>query len=320
MLFGSHVSIAGGFQNAPVNAHTVGCECFQIFSRSPRGGKPPEVTEEVQREFEVQCKKYKFQDWYIHTPYYINFASAKKPIRWGSIGVVREELERGTLICAKAAMTHLGSAKDYGRAQAVEKVIRAVHHVLEGYTGSTLFLLEQSAGAGDIIGGTLEELAYILKGAEKINKDYMSKLGICLDTCHAFAMGYDLSSQLAVNQFVRKFDKIIGLERLKVIHANDSMFGLGEHRDRHIHIGRGKIGLKGFEALVRHKALKHLNMILETPKDSPEDDPRNLAVLKKMRIGFNPPTVRLSDKNGERYAKMIADVGTGKVKAKTYGT
>ena len=283
MLFGSHVSIAGGIANAPENAHAVGCECFQIFSRSPRGGKPPEITEEVKIEFLKRCKRYKFQDWYIHTPYFINFASIKKPIRWGSIGVVREELERGSLIGAKAVMTHLGSAKDYGREKAVEKVIRAIHHVLEGYTGSTVLLLEQSAGAGDIIGGTLDELAYILKGAEKIDKNYRNKLGICLDTCHAFAMGYDLSAKLQVEKFIKSFDKIIGLERLKLIHANDSMFGLGEHRDRHTHIGGGKIGLAGFEALVQHKALKGINMILETPKGSPQDDPKNLKILKGMR-------------------------------------
>lgn len=283
MLFGSHVSIAGGLMNAPDNAHKVGCECFQIFSRSPRGGKPPEITEEVKTEFLARCKKYKFLDWYIHTPYFINFASIKKPIRWGSINVVREELERGSQIGAKAVMTHLGSAKDYGREKAVEKVVRAVHHVLEGYTGSTLFLLEQSAGAGDIIGGKLEELAYILKGAEKIDKNYRNQLGICLDTCHAFAMGYDISAKSQVEKFIKSFDKIIGLDRLKLIHANDSMFGLGEHRDRHIHIGEGKIGLKGFEALVQHKALKGINMILETPKDTPVDDPKNLGILKKLR-------------------------------------
>jgi len=283
MLFGSHVSIAGGMINAPDNAHAVGCECFQIFSRSPRGGKPPEITDEVRREFLGRCATYKFKDWYIHTPYYINFASAKKPIRWGSISVVREELERGSKIKAKVVMTHLGSAKDYGREKSVEKVIRAVHHVLEGYAGSTLFLLEQSAGAGDIIGGTLEELAYILKGAEKIDKKYREKLGICLDTCHAFAMGYDISSKMHVEKFIKLFDKTIGLDRLKLIHANDSMFGLGEHRDRHTHIGEGKIGFKGFEALVRHKALKDINMILETPKDSPQDDPKNLRILKGFR-------------------------------------
>ncbi|MEW6610613.1 MAG: deoxyribonuclease IV [Patescibacteria group bacterium] len=283
MLFGSHVSIAGGIENAPTNAHAAGCECFQIFSRSPRGGKPPEITEEIKKEFLARCRKYKFTDWYIHTPYFINFASIKKPIRWGSISIVREELERGSIIKAKAVMTHLGSSKDYGREKSVGKVIRAVHHVLEGYTGGAMFLLEQSAGAGDIIGGTLEELAYIVKEVEKIDRSYKSKLGICLDTCHACAMGYDLSSRSAVNRFVSKFDKVIGLERLTLIHANDSKFGCGEHKDRHEHIGKGKIGLEGFKALVQHKALASLNMILETPNDSPSDDLRNLAILEGFR-------------------------------------
>lgn len=287
MHFGAHVSIAKGLVLSPERSHKMGGEIFQIFSRSPRGGKPPAITDNVAAEYKVAMEKYKQKASYIHTPYFINFASKQPRVRWASISVVREELERGSKLGVDAVMTHLGSAKDYGRKKSIEKVIRAVHHVLEYYKGGAVFLLEQSAGAGGengIIGGTLEELAQILKGAEKINRAYKKYLGICVDTCHAWAMGYDLSNETKVKSFISEFDKIIGLERLKLIHANDSKFGLGEHKDRHEHIGKGKIGIEGFRALVGtiHESpkLRHINIIVETP--TPEGVIEDLKILKEL--------------------------------------
>lgn len=285
MLFGVHVSTAGGIIKAPAKAKEIGCECFQIFTRSPRGGQAAPLKPEIVKQFRAECHKYKFSDYYIHTPYYINFASIDKRIRWGSMKVVREELERGTTIGARYVMTHLGSAKDYGRKMSVKKVYRAVHHVLEGYKGTCQFLLEQSAGAGGedgIIGGSLDELSFIYKEAIKINKSYKRYLGICLDTCHAFAMGYDLRRKQAVNKFLNEFDEKIGLDKLKLIHANDSKFELGSHKDRHEHIGFGRIGLEGFHALIHHPKLKNINMILETPKEDSKDVD-NLQMLKELR-------------------------------------
>ena len=285
MLFGVHVSIAGGVYNAPGFAAELGAECFQIFSRSPRGGKPMPLTKDVLASFQAELGKHKLHDFYIHTPYYINFASQNKKIRWGSVSVVREELERGTSLGAQAIMTHLGSARDYGRQVSIKKVYRAVHHVLEKYQGTTLFLLEQSAGAGGedgIIGGSLDELAYIYKQAIKVNKAYKKYLGICVDTCHAFAMGYDLRDKKALDKYLKEFDQKIGLSKLKLIHANDSKFGLGEHKDRHEHIGKGKIGLAGFRALVNHPKLRNINVILETPQEG-NWPKKNLAILKKLR-------------------------------------
>lgn len=184
-------------------------------------------------------------------------------------------------------MTHLGSAKDYGRKKSTEKVTRAVHHVLEKYSGSTMFLLEQSAGAGGedgIIGGSLEELAAIYHGALDINPAYKKHLGVCIDTCHAFAMGYDLRDKKSVNAFVKEVDRTVGLKQLKLFHFNDSMFCLGEHKDRHEHIGKGYIGIKGFEALINHPKLKHVNAILETPKDKEgKNDKNNLVILRKLQ-------------------------------------
>jgi len=284
MLFGSHISIAGGIELAPERANSIGGEVLQIFSRSPRGGQPPKLTTEVIKNYKANCKKYNVKESYIHAPYYINLASKVPRIRWGSISVLRQELERGSSLGVKYLMTHLGSAKDYGRAKSTEKVINAIVCVLKDYKGSTQFLLEQSAGAGGedgIIGGTLEELEVIMS---TVNSQLSGvRAGICLDTCHAFAMGYDLRTKKAVNDFVKEIEKTVMLNNVKLLHFNDSKFDLGEHKDRHEHIGQGKIGKVGFAALVNHPKLKRLNAILETPKDkSGEFDKMNLKLLRNL--------------------------------------
>jgi deoxyribonuclease IV len=287
MLFGVHVSIADGIFNAPANAQLVGGEVFQFFSRSPRGGQPSQLDQSTINKFKQKSHQYKLKESYIHAPYYINLASKQPRIRWGSIAVLKEELQRGTQLGVKYMMTHLGSAKDYGRKKSVEKVISAISYVLKKYQGSTQFLLEQAAGAGGdngIIGGSLTELAYIYKAVVKLDSAYKKQLGICIDTCHAFAYGYDLRTKAAVNKFVREIDKTVGIKNIKLFHLNDSKFGLGEYKDRHEHIGRGQIGQSGFLALVNHPQLKHINAVIETPKDNGQQvDKINLTKLKKMR-------------------------------------
>lgn len=261
MKVGAHVSIAGGIFNAPSNAAAEGCECFQMFTRSPRGGPVQALDKTIIGQFKDNCKKYNIASAYIHAPYYINFASAKSRIRHGSATVIREELERGSALGVKALMTHLGSAKDVGPNQAVQMVIKGLQTALSGYSGSTQFLLENAAGAGQIIGAPFEDLATIIKGLGKYD------VGICLDTCHAFATGYDLRSKAAVDRTLKLFDKVIGLSKLKLIHANDSQGEIKSNKDRHEHIGYGKIGKEGFKALINHPRLKNVDFILETPMD-----------------------------------------------------
>ncbi len=278
MRIGSHVSIAGGIWNAPGNAHKVGCEVFQVFSRSPHGGPIKPITEEVVEKFQIEMKKYKLDTFYIHTPYFINLSSAKNNIYYGSISVIRQELDRGSLLGCKAIMTHLGSFGEMTDEEGLEKVAKAISKVMEGYEGSTQLLLEISAGAGRVVGDTFEEIAAILEN--KLVSKY--DIGVCFDTCHAFASGYDLRTKKDVDATMKQFDKVIGLEKLVMIHANDSLADIGNHLDRHQHIGEGKIGLGGFKALVNHKTLSKLDWILETPKDDPKDDPRNIKLLKKL--------------------------------------
>lgn len=280
MKIGCHVSIAGGIFNAPKMAHDFGCEVYQIFTRSPQGGPAPKLTKDVLKKFSEENAKYAFTDWAVHTPYFINFASANPRIKNGSAAILREELERSSLIGAKHLMTHLGSSKDVGNDVAMKLVIEGLGKALKGYTGSTVFCIEISAGAGAAIGSSFDNVGRIIRQIEKNDKKLTNTIGVCFDTCHAFAQGYDLRDTQALNATLKEFDEKIGLERLQLFHGNDSKFGFGEHKDRHEHIGDGNIGQAGFAALLNHPKLKGRNIFLETEHDKVRQD---IAVLKKLR-------------------------------------
>jgi deoxyribonuclease-4 len=270
MLFGAHVSIQGGIQKAPANAAELGCECFQIFSRSPRGGPGKLLTIEIIRAFREACERHGQQAWYIHTPYYANLASNNLRIRSASIKVVREELDRGCAIGARAVMTHMGSSGEAPKAEGLKRAVRGILQVLKGYKGKTQLLVEIAAGSGGILGGTFEELA---EAAHRTN----GACGVCFDTQHAFASGYDLRTPRAVKNTLDEFDRIIGLEHLMLSHCSDSLTPLGSRKDRHCHIGRGLIGRKGFRAIVRDPRFRRANFILETKL---EGVPADLKLLR----------------------------------------
>jgi deoxyribonuclease IV len=277
MKFGAHISIAGGIDKAPTRAFKIGCECFQIFTRSPRGGNPPLLDKSVIEAFLKECSRYNFTDYYIHTPYFINLASENSRIRLSSILLVKEEIQRGNLIGAKYIVTHLGSARDSGESEGLRKVIDAIKKILDTINHSNKLLIEVSAGQGEAIGDKFEELAEILDKVD--NPD----LGICLDTAHIFATGYDLRTKEAVKKMLNEFSLIIGLDKLKLLHGNDSKVGLGERKDRHEHIGKGKIGIEGFRALINNPCLKGIDVIIETPIDRVADDIQNLKKLKDLK-------------------------------------
>ncbi|MCX6780866.1 MAG: deoxyribonuclease IV [Candidatus Magasanikbacteria bacterium] len=279
MKIGGHVSIAGGIFNAPDNAAAIGAECFQMFTRSPQGGPAPKLMPEIVADFLARCKKNKIAEWVVHAPYYINLASEKEALRKGSIRILREELERDSLIGAKYMMFHPGSAKNVGAEAGMKFVIDGCKKILDGYDGSTQLLIEISAGAGEIIGDTFEEIAEILDAVDS-EKSFKNKIGVCFDTQHAFGSGYDLRDEDAVKETFAKFDKLIGLERLKMSHCNDSKIELGGHKDRHEHIGEGLIGTKGFKAIIAHPKLQHMNLYCETEHDKIADDIKKLMKIR----------------------------------------
>ena len=279
-LIGAHISAAGDISLAPLRAAEVGLECFQFFSRPPQGGPAKPITEDLAKKFQDNCKKHKLES-YIHAPYYINLASANNRIYYGSISVLRDELERGSQLGVKYLMTHLGSAKDLGEKEGIKKTIEGLGRILEGYKGSTKFLIEMSAGSGAIIGDTFEEIAKIIFSSKL--KKY--KIGVCFDTAHGFASGYDLRTEKAVKQTFKELDEILGLGNLYLMHANDSLADFDSHKDRHENIGRGKIGLAGFKAIVAFAKKQKINLVLETPHDGNMDKAlsEDIKMLKKLR-------------------------------------
>lgn len=274
MLIGAHVSMAGGIFKAPENAHEFGCEAFQIFSRSPQGGPAPKLTDEILEKFFANCKEFDQKEWVVHAPYYINFANPEKRIRDNSIRIITEELARSNTLQAAHLMFHTGSAKGSTREEGLKFAVAGISKVLENYEGETNLLIEISAGAGEVIGDTFEEIAHLLYEIKH------PKLAVCFDTQHAFASGYDISTAEAVENTFDQFDKIIGLEKLKMSHCNDSKIELGGRKDRHEHLGKGLIGEDGFAALLGSKKLSHVNWYCETEYDFIKDD---IALLKEIR-------------------------------------
>lgn len=283
MRIGAHVSAAGGLHNAPRNAAELGLECFQFFSRPPQGGKASRIGKEEVSLFRNACEAAGLERCYIHTPYVLNLASEKASVRASSVEIIRGELERGSLLGVDKAMTHIGSATAVGEEKGMAYVIEGVRKIMKGYKGSTRLLLEISAGAGNIIGDTFEELKQILDGADD------DRIGICFDTAHAFASGYDLRDARAVKATMKAFDDVIGLDLLELSHCNDSKVGLGEKKDRHEHIGDGRIGMDGFKAIVSSGAFADIDLILET---QPDKQDRDIAILKRLRNAAKKGKVR----------------------------
>lgn len=274
---GCHVSIAKGLWNAPANAAALGCETFQIFSRSPHGGPVSPITKDTVEKFRSAMDEHGYDEFVIHAPYIINFGSANPRVYHGSISIVRQELERGSLIGAQYVMFHPGSIANNPE-NGLKQVKEGFKKVLDGYKGTTKLLIENTAGAGSVVGDTFEELAELMKPLLK-HKGFG---GICYDTQHGFGSGYDMRTPGAVADTFQKFDKFIGFEWLKMFQVNDSKVDLGSHRDRHEHIDDGQIGRQGFAALLQFLKKKKLDvpLILETQHDKVKAD---IKILKTLR-------------------------------------
>lgn len=289
MKIGCHVSAAGGLENAPGRAAELGCETFQIFTRSPQGGKAAPITAESVEKFRKAMQENSMDKFVVHAPYFVNFGSAMPNIYHGSISVISQELERADMLGADFLMTHLGTYKDQVDKDGLpseigkQRVCKALCEIMEKYKGKkTKFLLEVAAGAGSTIGSNFKQLAPLVECLKK----YESFGGICFDTQHAFASGYDIATAEGIKKTFAEFDKFIGLKYLRMSHINDSKFPLGAKKDRHDHIKGGIIGETGFSKFLKfwkkqEKLLrKETILILETEHDKVKDD---IEVLKEIR-------------------------------------
>jgi deoxyribonuclease-4 len=274
---GLHVSIAGGLVKAVEQARQLGCETMQIFSKSPRGwaARPLDPADaEAARDLR---RRLRIGPFAVHASYLINLASPDPVLYQRSMDALQEELTRCTMMEADYLVVHVGCTRE-GQRDGVERVSAALRRVLDRtWTGSGVrLLLENTAGERGEVGADFGELGEILHQAGP------ERVGICLDTCHTFAAGYDLTTPAAVRTLVHTLQGSVGLSAVKLIHANDCRQGLGCRVDRHQHIGEGGIGRAGFQALLSHPELRTIPLVLETPKTSPADDPRNLWVIRML--------------------------------------
>ena len=279
MQLGVHVSISGKIFRSIDRAKAIGCTAMQIFSHNPRGWKVSPLLDDDVRIFKEKLDESKIHPLVVHTSYLINLASPDEDLYKRSIDSFRLDLERAEMLGATFLVTHIGSSKDRDLQYGMKRASDALNSVLEdGRHRSVKILLENTAGSGSIIGYTLNQIKEITESVKE-----NQSLGLCFDTCHGFATGYDLRDMDSIDGLIKEIDSLLGMDRLCLIHLNDSRGSLGSFIDRHEHIGKGKIGIKGFDILINHRAIRDMPMILETPKEEEQDDLKNLSTVKGLR-------------------------------------
>lgn len=256
---GCHLSASKGYAHMAKEAISINANTFQFFTRNPRGGTAKDISEKDIEEFNKIAKENNFTKILAHAPYTINICSANEDTRKFGIGTMKDDLRRMEYTPNNLYNFHPGSHVNQGVEVGINLIIEALNDILKPDQTTTV-LLETMAGKGSEIGRSFEEIKQIIDGV-KLNE----KLGVCLDTCHVYDAGYDIVNDL--DGVLNKFDEIIGLDRLKAIHINDSKNPFSSHKDRHEKIGDGSIGLEAFVRIINHPKLKNLPFFLETPNE-----------------------------------------------------
>lgn len=274
---GLHVSISGTIDQAADRARELGCDTFQMFTRNPRGWKYKRLDVKEVEEFRKKTGSYNLSPAVAHMPYLPNLSSPRKVIYNKSVKSLTAELDRCATLGIPYIVTHLGSHLGKGADLGLERIVGAVNNALSANKSDVKLLLENTAGTKNSMGSSFEDIKRILGRVES-----RERVGICFDTAHAYAAGYNLHTPQGVNETLKKFESILGLGLLKVIHLNDSKVGLGSGRDRHEHIGLGYIGEEGFRALFRQEAVQGVPFIMETPIDDRRDEAGNLRKVREL--------------------------------------
>ncbi len=278
-LLGAHMSVAGGVSKALERGKSIGCDTIQIFTRNNnRWVSKPIPPEEIER-FHEQVKATGIWPVFSHAAYLINLASPKDDLWEKSMEAFIDELVRAEKLNLLGVVLHPGSHMGAGEEAGIARIAAALdrcHEATEGF--KTLTLLEITAGTGDHLGYRFEQLAEIRSRVK-----HPGRVAYCFDTCHAFAAGYDFRTREGYEAVMDEFDRVLGLERLKAFHFNDSKHPLGSRKDRHEHIGQGHIGLDGFRWIVNDPRFQQIPMVLETPKSKDmHEDVENLRVLRSL--------------------------------------
>ncbi|MCF0234291.1 MAG: deoxyribonuclease IV [Thermoguttaceae bacterium] len=282
-FFGVHESISGGFENAVYSASATGFQCVQIFSKNSNRWQARPIEAEAAQKFRDSLAQRGLVLPLIHDSYLINLASPDEAQYEKSVAAFADELTRADVLGVPAVVMHPGAAKDDPVPDALRRVAGAFDRIFDELptTNKTLVYIETTAGQGTYLGAKFEEIAEIIAASA-----HPERLGVCFDTCHSFAAGYDITTPEGREETFSRFDDVIGLDRLRAFHLNDSVKGLGSRVDRHAHIGFGAIGKDAFRAIINDPRFAELPMYLETPKGEMEDgrdwDAVNLKTLQEM--------------------------------------
>ena len=273
MYIGCHISAANGYEAMGKQAVKLGANTFAFFTRNPRGGSAKAIIPSDVEALLALMRENQFGTLVAHAPYTMNLCSAKEDVRQFSKEMLIDDLKRMEYLPHNYYNFHPGSHVGQGVETGIQQISSALNEALSPDQTTTV-LLETMAGKGSEIGGSFSQLRDILNQVE-----LSDKMGICLDTCHVWDGGYDIVDRL--DEVLEEFDRVIGLQWLKAIHLNDSMNDRDTHKDRHEKIGKGKIGLKAMERIVKHSALKDLPFILETPNEE-EGYRQEISLLREL--------------------------------------
>jgi deoxyribonuclease-4 len=273
MLLGAHVSIAGGYHNAATEAGRLGMQAIQIFTKNQRTWNEKTVTEQECALFREACSRNGVLQAFSHSIYLISLGSQNDEIAQKSMLSLAMELERCHALGLTHTVLHPGFAGALSVDDAITLIAERIKKVLSVTKSSAKILIENTAGQGSSVGGKIDHIARLLT---KINS---KRVGLCIDTCHAFASGYDIRDKQGIRKFIKEIDDKIGLERLLCFHLNDSKGGLGSRLDRHAHIGQGLLGLAAFEYIMKN--FPEIPKVLETSKEN-DADRKNLEILRRL--------------------------------------
>jgi deoxyribonuclease-4 len=277
---GFHVSIIGDIDKAVDRAIELGCNTFQIFTRNPRAWKAKELTQKETKAFIEKVNNCDVKPVFGHMPYLVNLASSREDVYQKSIETLKGELQRCERLEIPYLVAHLGSHLGTGMKSGFEKIVKAIDEGFEATDRDVMLLLENTAGTRNSMGCSFKDIQFIIERVA-----HPQRVGVCFDTSHGFAAGYDLRTEAAVRRTINMFDEVIGFEKLRLVHLNDSLRDLGSRIDRHEHIGMGRIGEEGFRSILRSR-FGLLPLILETPKDLRRSDVANLRKVKELAGGL----------------------------------
>ena len=271
MNLGFHATISGGLHNAPLEAAKYACQCFQIFSKNPRGWASSELIREDIAFFKEEVQKGRFSPVVVHTSYLLNLASENAELYEKSVKAFTEEIKRAEAVGADYITTHIGSCGDCDKTAALTRVIKGINSAVKYSATEKIGILFENSARIKSPGGVLADLSLLVN-------EFGKRFGITLDTCHAFAAGYDLREQKGLNACLKE----AGEGSIKVIHLNDSKGALGSGLDRHEHLGTGELGRKGLSKVISHPELKHLPFILETPPGEEGSHSKDISYARKL--------------------------------------